>query len=187
MSTAGISVSATAGTVLAAVDRQFYLQTGANYSANWSFSGLPTSCYAAVQMADGLPVWSAKLKTSVVTNTSWYIYYSVHAESGDWRKVYLEPRMSADASRMQSDVNIGFWTAFTPWGTVSPSLTSVVFSTSAVNLKTILLNRTYIVKLKSTGQNWVRIKKTGAGQVALHTWALPTGRAWVQSTFTWVA
>jgi hypothetical protein len=62
-----------------------------------------------------------------------------------------------------------------------------VFSTSAVNLKTILLNRTYIVRLKSTGQNWVRIKKTGAGQVALHTWALPTGRTWATSTFTWAA
>jgi len=187
MSLTGISVSTTAGAYMQAVDSQFYMRTGSAASAKWSFKNLPTSCFAAVQMGDCLPVWSSKLRAASVGAVNWYIYYSVYAESGDWRKILIEPRQSSDASRYQRDVNIGFWTCLTPWGTLAPTITSVVFSSGVTVLATRTVNRYYILKLHSTTQNWVRIHKVGAGQAALHTWALPYGRAWATSVFTWVA
>jgi hypothetical protein len=145
--------------------RMYYVYTGTGFSTTFRVNGTPVSTYMAVQAEDCPPVRSIKVGPTAGTDDRWYPFVSVHAESGNSRKFYLEPRKSSDGSRFQRNVLLHFRFDQTQAGTVNPSLASVNWSNGAKNLITQTNLRVYMVRLASTGDNWLRLSKAAAGPV----------------------
>lgn len=163
------------------------MATGTSFSTQFRPPTFGHDVYVAAQIHNGPAVWSSvKMAFASVHTKPWYVYYSALAESGEWRAVYMEPRYSVGNTRVEEDRLITIYLAVGAWSPTSPGLASVLFSGPTV-LREHLALRNYQVVLKSTGGNYIKMRKVGTGGVRVHTYADVAGRAWVSDQISYTA